>query len=132
MDHTLQIHLMGTSNEVVEGHMLANHIGSGSAAVYATSVMVALMEKAAMNVVEGHLAEGFDTVGIEVDVSHIAPTPLGMHIRAEAELIGIEGKILTFRVAAYDEIELVGEALHKRAIINTERFNNKAKEKLNK
>lgn len=130
MDHTLRIHLVGTSVEIVEEHMLAKKVGSGNAAVYATPIMVALMEKAAMNAVQGHLEAGLDTVGIEIDVSHIAPSPLGMRIRAEAELIGIEGKILTFRVAAYDEVELIGEAMHKRAIVNTERFNNKALEKV--
>lgn len=129
MSHTLHIHLVGTSMETVEEHMLAKQVGSGNAAVYATPRMIALMENASMGALEGHLGEGFDTVGIEIDVSHISPTPLGMDVKAEAQLIGIEGKILTFRVTAHDEIELIGEAMHKRAIINTERFNNKAIEK---
>ena len=130
MDHKLQLHLVGTSTQIVEEHMLAKQVGSGKAAVYATPTMVALMENAAMKAVENHLGEGFDTVGIEMDVSHIAPSPLGMRIRAEAELIGIERKILTFRVAAYDEVELIGEAMHKRAIVNAARFNEKVAEKL--
>ena len=130
MDHKLQLHLVGTSTHIVEEHMLAKQVGSGKAAVYATPTMVALMENAAMKAVENHLGEGSDTVGIEMDVSHIAPSPLGMRIRAEAELIGIERKILIFRVAAYDEVELIGEAMHKRAIVNSARFNEKAAEKL--
>ena len=130
MDHKLQLHLVGTSTQIVEEHMLAKQVGSGKAAVYATPTMVALMENAAMKAVEDYLGAGFDTVGIEIDVSHVAPSPLGMRIRAEAELIGIERKILTFRVAAYDEIELIGEAMHKRAIVNSARFNEKVAEKL--
>lgn len=132
MDHTLHIDLMGISTETVEEAMLARQIGSGTSLVYATPRMIALMENASMNATQEHLAEGFETVGIEIDVSHIAPTPLGMNVRAEAQLIGIEGKILTFRVTAYDEIELIGEAIHKRAIVHTERFNKKAMDKLNK
>lgn len=130
MKHTLQLHLAGASTQIVEEHMLAKQVGSGNAAVYATPTMVALMENAAMKAVQEHLGPGLDTVGIEIDVSHIAPSPLGMRIRAEAELIGMEKKILTFRIAAYDEVELIGEAMHKRAIINVERFNDKVAEKL--
>lgn len=130
MSHTLHINLVGTSAEIVEEHMLAQNVGSGNAPVYATPRMIALMENASMRALEGNLEKGYETVGIEIDASHISPTPLGMEVRAEAQLIAIEGKILTFRVTAYDEVELIGEAMHKRAIINTERFCNKAAEKL--
>lgn len=128
----LQINLVGVSEEVVEDQMLARSVGSGTSPVYATPRMIALMENAAMIAVAEHLEDGFETVGIEIDASHIAPTPIGIKVKAEAQLIAIEKKILTFRITVCDEIELIGEAIHKRAIVHTEKFNAKAAEKLRK
>jgi len=96
--------------------------GSGGVRVFATPMMVALMENAALNAVDPHLGEGFATVGLSLNVKHMAATPVGMKVTARAELIDIEGKKLTFRIEAYDEQEKIGEGTHERYIIELAKF----------
>ena len=116
--------------EVGETHT-AVHLGSGSIAVYATPALVALMENAAVKALEDRLPEGQTTVGGQIDVRHLAATPVGMKVRARAELLEVSGRKLTFRVQAWDEVELIGKADHVRFIIEEgkfiERVANKAK-----
>ena len=88
----------------------------------ATPIMIALMEEAGRHAVEPLLDPGNLTVGASLEVKHLAPTPLGMQVTARAELLAVEGRLLTFRVEAHDEREKVGEGTHVRAIINLERF----------
>lgn len=105
-------------------------VGSGSLLVYATPCMIALMEGAACNALEGVLSEDKTSVGIELAVSHIAATPVGMEVRAEAEITAVEKNILTYTVTAYDEAGKIGEGTHKRAIVTSQKFLDKVYSKL--
>ena len=106
---------------VMEQHT-APHVGSGRVHVLATPVMVNLMEAAALQAVEGRLPRGYQTVGTHLDITHVAATPVGMKVRAYAELSSIENRTLKFKVHAEDEKERIGEGIHERVIINVERF----------
>jgi len=119
------------STEIVVGEEhTAPHVGSGRVHVLATPVMVNLMEAAALKAVEGLLPAGHQTVGTHLDVTHTAATPVGMRVRAYAELTKVEKRTLTFRVHAEDEKERIGEGVHERIIINLERFDQRMQEKL--
>ena len=107
----------------------ARHLGSGNVEVLATPAMIALMEQAAVRAVDPLLPEGQKTVGVAVEVKHLAPTPVGMEVSARAELIEVDGRKLLFKVEAHDEKEKVGEGLHRRVIIDVERFASRVKEK---
>jgi len=123
--------LKGSTEIVVGEQHTAPHIGSGRVHVLATPVMVNLMEAAALQAVEGLLPSGYQTVGIHLDITHVAATPVGMRVRAHAELTRVEQRRLTFNVHADDEKERIGEGLHERIIINLERFDARMQEKIN-
>ncbi len=97
-------------------------LGSGLLEVFATPRMVALMEQTACAAVEEYLEEGESTVGTYIAVEHIAATPMGMKVTAEATVTACEGRFVTFTVTCHDEKELIGTAQHKRAVIKAERF----------
>lgn len=119
----------GSAELIVGIEHTAPHVGSGRIAVLATPVMVNLMEAAALAAVEPHLPAGYQTLGIRLDVSHVAATPVGMRVHASAELSKVEGRRLTFRVVAEDEKELIGEGTHERVIVNVERFDQRIQDK---
>lgn len=121
--------LKGETEIVVGTRDTAPHVGSGKIKVLATPVMVNMMEEAALNAVEGLLPAGHQTVGIRLDITHVAATPVGMRVKAHAELTKIDGRKLTFRVSAEDEKDLIGEGLHERIIVNVERFDKRTQEK---
>lgn len=125
----LKIGIKGEEFDVVSESNCAKNVGSGRVTVFATPMMIALMEKAAALSVEPFLEKGQSSVGTEVNVSHISATPSGMKVRAESELVEIDGRKLTFKVMAFDERGLIGEGVHSRFIINTEKFQLKANEK---
>ena len=100
----------------------ASKWGSGLVPVYSTPALVGLMEAAAVKALEGQLEAGKTTVGGHIDVHHLAATPVGMAVRARAELTAIDGRKLTFQVVAWDEAEKIGEALHERFLVDTEKF----------
>ena len=115
----------GIKNEksiVVTDEVTASKVGSGLLPVYATPSMIALMEGTCAESVQPYLAEGEGTVGVAVDIKHIAATPVGMTVRCESLLKEVNGKKLVFEVNVYDEKGLVGTGIHKRAIINNEAF----------
>lgn len=122
MDFNLQIGMSAEIERIVGEEDTAVRFGSGGVKVFATPMMVALMENAALNTVDPLLEEGFATVGLSLNVKHIAATPVGMKVRARAELIGIEGKKLHFRIEAFDEQEKIGEGTHERYIIELSKF----------
>ena len=129
----MEIGIKGEQKLVVTADKLANQVGSGLVAVYATPMMIAAIENTAAGSVAPYLEEGKTTVGTLVNVSHVAATPEGMEVRVETELTEIapNGKMLTFKVAAYDEAGLIGEGTHQRAIVAKERFEAKAQAKKN-
>ncbi|MFZ5820718.1 MAG: thioesterase family protein [Chloroflexota bacterium] len=100
----------------------AEQWGSGLAPVFGTPSLVGLVEAAAVKALEGRLPAGQTTVGGRIDLRHLAATPVGMTVRARAELTALEGRKLTFQVEAWDEVEKIGEALHERFVIVTEKF----------
>lgn len=126
----ISVGMKGTVSSFVEREDTAKEVGSGSLLVYATPCMVALMEGAACEAISNALPEEKTSVGIELSISHLSATPVGLDVRAEAELINVEGSILTFQVSAYDEKGKIGEGTHKRAIVTTQRFLDKTYEKL--
>jgi len=124
--------LSGTCEIVVGTRDTAPHVGSGKIGVLATPIMVNLMESAALQAVERYMPPGHQTVGTHLDVRHFAATPVGLRVRAGAELVRIEGRTLTFRIHAEDERERIGEGVHERLIINVERFDQRMQKKLGK
>ena len=106
----------------VTKELCANAWGSGGLEVYATPAMIALMENTAWASVEPCMEEGRSTVGTKLDVSHLSASPVGAHITCESELVEVDGRRLVFKVSAFDEVGLIGEGMHERFIINTEKF----------
>ena len=104
----------------------AERWGSGLVPVLGTPALVGLMEGAAVHALAGHLPAGKTTVGGRIDVRHLAPTPVGMHARARAELREVDGRRLVFHIEAWDDAEQIGEATHERFVIDVERFVAKA------
>lgn len=122
--------LTGISEIVVGTRDTAPHVGSGKIGVLATPIMVNLMEAAALQAVERYMPPGYQTVGTHLDVKHFAATPVGLRVRAHAELVKVDGRTLTFTIRAVDEREAIGEGVHERLIINVERFDQRMQKKL--
>ena len=115
---------------LVEREDTAKEVGSGDLLVYATPCMVALMEGAACEAIAEALNETPTTVGIALNIEHISATPVGMDVRAEAEVTAVEGKVITFAVRAFDEVGEIGNGTHKRVIVSSQKFLDKAYAKL--
>jgi predicted thioesterase len=107
--------------QVVEEHAAA-HVGSGGSRVLATPWMIAFMERVAFRLLEEHLPEGESSVGVLVDVRHLAPTPVGKSVRVTAEISELKGSKVRFVLQAWDQVEKVGEGNHHRVVINEARF----------
>ena len=122
--------MKGKVSTLVEREDTAAEVGSGSLLVYATPCMVALMEGAACEAITAALPEEKTSVGIALNISHLAATPVGMEVRAEAEVTEVEGNTITFQITAYDEAGKIGEGTHKRAIVTAQRFLDKVYAKL--
>ncbi len=125
----LQPGLRGQSSLVVTEAMTATHMGSGRIAVFASPMMIALMEAAAVDCIEARLPAGQTSLGTHLDVTHSAPSPVGARITATAELIAIDGRTATFRVEARDEHEIIGSGTHARVIVDRDRFGAKVARK---
>lgn len=126
----LNIGLKGRAETTVTPDNTAQAVGSGLVPVFATPYMIALMEGAAVNAVQAALAPDEGTVGTRLDVTHDAATPIGLKVWAEAELVAVEGRKLTFSVAAYDEREQIGGGTHERFVIKPEKFLARAEAKV--
>jgi len=124
--------MMGSTSILVGTRDTAHHVGSGKIKVLATPVMVMLLEEAALNAVEGFLTPGYQTVGTHLDISHTAATPVGMRVKAYAEVTEVSGRKLTFRVWAEDEVERIGEGTHERIIVDVHRFDKRTRSKTGK
>jgi len=126
---SLKIGLRGRAAMTVTPHKTAEARGSSDVPIFGTPSLVALLETAAVNSLAGYLPSGETTVGTWLEVAHLAATPVGADVRAEAELIAVEGRILTFAVTAYDPLEKIGEGRIRRAVVTRDRFLRKAEEK---
>lgn len=118
----IQIGLTGQSAVTVTIAQTAYVMGSGSLQVFATPAMVALMEAAAVNALDHLLESNLSSVGIALNIQHLSATAIGEEVRAQAEVIDIDGRRITFEVRAWDEHDLIGEGTHTRFIIDVERF----------
>lgn len=114
--------LTGEMDITVAEEHTAPHVGSGQVRVLATPVLVNLLEAAALKAMEHFVPAGHQTVGTVLNVRHLAATPVGMKVTAHAQVTRVEGRVLTFRVWADDEVEPVGEGEHQRVIINLDKF----------
>jgi predicted thioesterase len=126
----LPVGRQGTAELIVDDAHTAPRVGSGRVRVLATPVMINLMEAAALDAVEALLPAGHQSLGIKLDVSHHAATPVGMRIVATARLVGVEGRRLRFEVEARDEKETIGGGTHERVVVNVERFDERVQKKL--
>jgi len=121
--------LTGSAEIVVAAEHTAPHVGSGRVPVLATPVVINLLEAAALAAVEHLLPAGHQSLGTELDIRHFAATPIGMRVRAAAELVAVEGRTLKFRVSARDDREPISDGTHERVIVNVARFDRRMEEK---
>jgi fluoroacetyl-CoA thioesterase len=119
---SIQPGLTGKLSITVSETQTARHLGSGGIRVFATPAMIALMEGAAVAAIDHLLPEGQASVGVMVNVRHLAATPLGHQVRARAEVTGVEGRQVSFKVEAWDEQELIGEGTYTRFVIDLARY----------
>ena len=124
--------LLGHAELLVGEEHTAPRIGSGRVRVLATPVMINLMEAAALDAAENLIPAGHQSLGIKLDVRHIAATPVGMRVRATAKLVKVDGRNLEFWVEAHDEKDLIGDGAHHRIVVNVERFDKRVQAKLAK
>ena len=130
LEEKLHMGLSGSAELVVGEEHTAPRVGSGKVHVLATPVMINLIEAAALAAVEHLLPDGYQSLGTLLNVRHIAATPVGMRLRATAEVLGVEGRTIRFRVEAHDEKELVGDGSHERVVVNVAKFDQRVQRKL--
>ena len=126
----ITVGMKGEAFALVEREDTALEVGSGDLLVYATPCMVALMEGAACEALKDALPEGKTTVGVALNITHIAATPVGMDVRAEAEVTAVDGNTIEFAVTAYDESGKIGEGTHKRVAVTAQKFLDRTYDKL--
>ncbi|WMJ23431.1 thioesterase family protein [Paludicola sp. MB14-C6] len=115
--------------EVNDCHLACN-VGSGDVAVYATPMMIALMEEVSAKCLQQFIDKDMTSVGTCISSSHVAATPKGMKVKAVAKIVAVEGRKVNFEIRAYDETGLIGEGTHERFILNRDKFHEKAQAKL--
>ena len=120
----------GSADLIVGVEHTAPRVGSGRVGVLATPVMINVMEAAALAAVEHLLPQGYQSLGIHLDIRHFAATPVGMRIVATCELTAVDGRTLSFRVDAHDEKEPIGGGSHQRIVVNVERFDQRVQRKI--
>ena len=127
----IQINANNRTELIVSKDKLASSVGSGNANVFATPMMVALMENSAMKCLSDFLEDGETSVGVAISTTHIAATPFGMKVYAISTITSFEGRKVNFKIEAFDECEKIGEATHTRFVVNLEKFISKANSKNN-
>lgn len=126
----ITVGMKGKTETLAEREDTALEVGSGSLLVYATPCMAALMEAAACEAIADGLSENEATVGTELNIQHLSATPVGLEVRAEAEVTAVDGKVICFELRAYDEAGEIGKGTHKRVVVNPQRFLEKTYAKL--
>ena len=126
----LTLGIKGKQSLIVNNQNSARTMGSGTLDVFATPAMIALMEKTAWQSIAHALEKGQGSVGTKLDVSHDAPTPLGMTVTCESELIEIDGRRLVFSLIAKDEQGVIGKGTHERFVVNEQNFQEKTNRKM--
>lgn len=125
----LETGIKGYQEIIVAAEDTAKVHKSGTLNVLATPRMAALMEETAWKSVAGNMEPGMGTVGIKLNMEHLAPTPVGMKVWCETVLTEVDGRKLTFSVTAFDEAGKIGEGVHERFIIEEAKFQSKADKK---
>ena len=118
----LAVGLEGEAERTVTAEDTAEHFSSGTVPVFATPALLAMMEEAAVNAVQRFLDEGSTTVGTWAELEHLAASKIGANVRAIAQLLSADGRVLEFACEAYEDDKLIGRGRHRRAIVDTERF----------
>lgn len=126
----LGIGLKGEAEILVGDAQTAPRVGSGRVRVLATPVMINMMEAAALDAIERLLPDGHQSLGTHLNVGHYAATPVGMTLRATAEVTKIDGRNIEFRVEAFDDKERIGDGTHVRVVVNVQRFDKRIQKKL--
>jgi fluoroacetyl-CoA thioesterase len=119
----------GTFEKVANAADLASVLDSSLASVLSTPAMIGMMELAAINVLSAYIDPGESSVGMSIEIQHVAATPPGHRVRAEAEVTKAEGRRFEFKVRAFDEAEEIGSGVHRRAVIDSAKFNDRIKAK---
>lgn len=130
MDFGINKGIKGSIEMEVNKEHTAAEVGSGAVDVLATPVMVTIIEKVSADTVKELLPEGYTTVGTEINAKHIAPTPCGLKIRADIQIVDADDREITFVADVFDEIQKIGTAVHKRYIVNSAEFIQKAQDKI--
>lgn len=120
----------GSAELAVGEEHTAPSIGSGKVHVLATPVMINLIEAAALDAIERLLPPGYQSLGTVLNVRHIAATPVGMRVKATAEVVKIDGRTVFFKVEARDEKDLIGDGTHERVVVNVAKFDERVQRKL--
>ena len=121
---------VGSKSITVNEEHTAPFVGSGRVSVLATPVMINLFEAAALAAIEHLLPEGHQSLGTHLDITHVAATPVGMQVTARAEVIDVSGRIVKFKVSARDQVDLIGEGVHDRVIVNVAKFDLRVQHKI--
>ena len=122
MKPEFQAGLSAELTEETQASHAAPHLGSGSKSFYSTPAMIALMERTSISVLQPYLEEGENSVGVKVNVSHLAATTIGQKVRCKSTVEAINGRRIVFAVEVYNEKEKIGEGTHERAVIHPKRF----------
>lgn len=122
----LAVGLSATIQHEVKEASTARHLGSGTVDVLATPELVRLMEIAAVAALVDHLPPEFTTVGVAINLQHIAPTPMGLNVEVRAELTEVQRRRLKFELVAHDEVEEIGRGTHERVLVEVDSFVAKA------
>ena len=125
----IQTGIKGRLEQMVTPEMSAARVGSGLVDVFATPMLVALVEQTCYESVLPYLDEGQGTVGTLVNVSHLSATPIGKRVWCDSELTDVDRRRLVFTIKAYDDAGLIGEGTHERFVIDTAKFMDKLKAK---
>lgn len=122
LEELIQPGMVRQETFLVEEKYLAPHVGSGAVRVLATPWMIAFMEGTSHRLLAERLPEGYSSVGVVVHARHLAPTPADSRVTVTSEVIGVEKNRVMFKITVQDEVEMVGECQHERAVIDTQRF----------